>query len=59
MNKLINQLEQMKENMLQASEQWEALSDDEQNQLAEKYPFDKSFDEVVADLDEWIKHLKK
>jgi hypothetical protein len=56
-NNLLDKLEQMASLMQEVSVEWEKLSNDDK--LVEKYPFDKSFDEVVQDVKEWVEQTKK
>ncbi len=59
MEKWISKAEVMLSVMNQVSEEWEHLSDEQQQILAEKYPFDQSFDEVTTNIKEWLDHVKK
>ncbi|RAS76662.1 hypothetical protein [Priestia endophytica] len=59
MEKFINKAEMMLSVMSQVSEEWENLSDEQQDFLAEQYPLDKSFDEVVSDLKIWLSNIKE
>jgi hypothetical protein len=59
MDKFISKVEVMLSIMSQVSEEWENLPPEKHDLLAEKYPLDKSFDDVVADLQEWLEHIKK
>ncbi|WP_044640739.1 hypothetical protein [Risungbinella massiliensis] len=58
MDKMITKLEEMLSAMSQVNNEWGNLSYEEQDQLAENYPFDKSFDELVAEVDVWIDYIK-
>jgi hypothetical protein len=53
LDKFINKAEVMLGAMSQVVEEWENLPNEKHELLAEKYPFDKSFDEVVFYLNEW------
>ncbi|MFI8712835.1 hypothetical protein [Brevibacillus brevis] len=44
---------------IKLSEEWDKIEDTESDTLAEKYPFDKDFREVLHDLIEWRESLKK
>lgn len=59
MDKFISKAEVMLSIMDQVSEEWEKLSSEKHDLLAEKYPLDKSFDEVVADLKHWLDDVKQ
>ena len=37
---------------------WENLNDDENNKVIQNYPFEKSFDEVVAEFIKWKSDIK-
>jgi len=41
------------------SEEWEKIEVAHSDQLAEKYPFDKDFEEVILDLVTWKEHINK
>ncbi|MGG3467342.1 hypothetical protein ABES02_07460 [Neobacillus pocheonensis] len=41
------------------SEEWEKIDVTHSDKLAEKYPFDKDFMEVIADMQEWKESLNK
>lgn len=45
--------------MSQVSEEWEKLTDAQHNLLVDKNPFDKSFDDVLADLKHWLKDINE
>lgn len=59
MDKWVSKAEVMLSIMNQVSEEWDNLSEEQQQLLAEKYPFNKSFDEVTADIKDWLEHVKK
>ncbi|EOQ04689.1 hypothetical protein KOY_04864 [Bacillus cereus VDM021] len=44
---------------IKLSEEWENIEITHANQLAEKYPFDKDFEEVILELVEWKEHINK
>jgi hypothetical protein len=44
---------------IKLSEEWENMETTHANQLAEKYPFDKDFEEVILELVEWKEHINK
>lgn len=41
------------------SDEWEKIELTHSDKLAEKYPFEKDFREVISDLMEWKEHLNK
>lgn len=44
---------------IKLSDEWEKIESTHSDKLAEGYPFDKDFGEVVLDLLEWKKSLNK
>lgn len=41
------------------SEEWEKIVVTHSDKLAEKYPFDKDFREIITDLQDWKNHINK
>ncbi|RAS80762.1 hypothetical protein A4U60_14395 [Priestia endophytica] len=54
----VNKAEAMLSIMSQVSEEWEQLSNDQQELLAAQYPLDRSFDDVISNLKNWIDNIK-
>ncbi|MBA9027614.1 hypothetical protein [Peribacillus huizhouensis] len=44
---------------IKLSDEWEKVETTHSDKLAEKYPFDKDFREVISDLKEWKEELTK
>ncbi|HHB1888847.1 TPA: hypothetical protein ACOQ40_005298 [Bacillus cereus] len=41
------------------SEEWEKIEATHSDRLADKYPFDKDFEEVILELVAWKDHINK
>ncbi|MED4342843.1 hypothetical protein [Bacillus licheniformis] len=39
------------------SDEWEQIEETHSDKLAEKYPFDKDFREIIVDLQEWKQQI--
>ena len=50
-------LDELINSSIKLSEEWEKIDADFADKLAENYPFDKDFTEVIEDLKEWKKGL--
>jgi hypothetical protein len=59
MDKFINKAEIMLKSMTELAEEWEQLKSEDHDKLAENYPFEKSFDEIVIDVKSWVNQLKE
>lgn len=59
MEGFITKLEELVEGMQEISDDWHELDSKYQDKLAEGYPFQKSFDEVVVDVKDWVKKVKE
>ena len=44
---------------IKLSNEWDKIEETHSDKLAEKYPFDKDFREVIADMLEWKESLNK
>ncbi|EOO24861.1 hypothetical protein ICM_05880 [Bacillus cereus BAG1X2-3] len=44
---------------IKLSDEWEKIELTHSDKLAEKYPFEKDFQEIILDLIEWKEHLNK
>ncbi|MCM3325046.1 hypothetical protein [Cytobacillus kochii] len=44
---------------IKLSDEWEKVETKHSDHLAEKYPFDKDFREVILDLKEWKEDITK
>ncbi|OPD49317.1 hypothetical protein [Bacillus thuringiensis] len=44
---------------IKLSDEWEKIELTHSDKLAEKYPFEKDFREIILDLIEWKEHLNK
>lgn len=44
---------------IKLSEEWEKIEATHSDKLAEKYPFDKDFKEVITDMQVWKESLNK
>lgn len=59
MNKFNNALDEAISAWIKLSDEWEKIEATHSDKLAEKYPFEKDFREVVADLQEWKENINK
>ncbi|MEH7037188.1 hypothetical protein COM13_16120 [Bacillus pseudomycoides] len=44
---------------IKLSEEWEKIEATHSDKLAEKYPFEKDFREIIFDLQEWKNEINK
>ncbi|MBK0072364.1 hypothetical protein [Bacillus sp. S56] len=59
----MNEFNKALENAISAwarlSEEWEKIEVTHSDKLAEKYPFEKDFREIISDLQEWKNEINK
>ncbi|RAS75804.1 hypothetical protein [Priestia endophytica] len=58
MENFIKKTEVMLSIMSEVSEEWEQLPNDQQELLAAQYPLDRSFDDIMSDLKNWLDNIK-
>lgn len=59
MNKFNKALDEAITAWAKLSDEWEKIESTHSDKLAEKYPFEKDFREVISDLKEWKEDLKR
>ncbi|MDA2087856.1 hypothetical protein [Bacillus cereus group sp. BfR-BA-01323] len=59
MDKFNKTLDEVISACIKLSEEWEKIEVTHSDQLVEKYPFDKDFEEVILELVAWKEHINK
>ena len=59
LEKFNKSLDEAIEAWIKLSDEWEKIEQTHSDKLAEKYPFDKDFREVISELKEWKEQINK